>query len=263
MAEREFFVICSNCGSEVSPYVTECPYCGKRLRKSAPDLKKQKKADEKEERKAEKRRERLKAQYEGGASAAPGAWLETSSRPIATISLVTIAVVSSILAASEIPHVSGWMLSNLVYNPFVHEFSSTPTVLLTAPFIHLSAGYAFVCLMGFAIFGAGVERRFGAWAVVALWFFTGALGVGLKVLVDPTHGALGAMACVAGALFAWTLYVVNKEDLRDYDGLGLAAIAFVVCALPLATDAASVWMLMGGAIAGLIFGFVLTRLPAR
>jgi hypothetical protein len=71
------------------------------------------------------------------------------------------------------------------------------------------------------------------------------------------------MGCVAGALFAWTVYVVNKEDLRDYDGLGLAAIAFVVCALPLATDAASVWMLMGGAIAGLIFGFVLTRLPAR
>ena len=27
-----------NCGSEVSPYVTECPYCGTRLRKRAPKL---------------------------------------------------------------------------------------------------------------------------------------------------------------------------------------------------------------------------------
>jgi membrane associated rhomboid family serine protease len=260
MAEREFFVICSNCGSEVSPYVTECPYCGKRLRKSAPDLKKQKKADEKEERKAEKRRERLKAQYEGGGSAAPGAWLETSTRPIATISLVTIAVVSSILAASEIPHVSSWMLGNL---PYVPNFSTSPTVYLTAPFIHLSAGYAFVCLMGFALFGAGIERRFGPLAVVALWFVAGAASVGLKVLIDPNHAGFGAMGCVAGALFAWTVYVVNKEDLRDYDGLGLAAIAFVICALPLATDSASVWMLMGGALAGLVVGGVLTRLPAR
>ena len=32
-------VICKNCGSEVSPYITECPYCGQRLRKRAPKLK--------------------------------------------------------------------------------------------------------------------------------------------------------------------------------------------------------------------------------
>ena len=34
----ELFVICKNCGSEVSPYITECPYCGNRLRKRAPKL---------------------------------------------------------------------------------------------------------------------------------------------------------------------------------------------------------------------------------
>jgi len=28
MSETELSVICKNCGSEVSPYVTECPYCG-------------------------------------------------------------------------------------------------------------------------------------------------------------------------------------------------------------------------------------------
>ena len=31
-------MICKNCGSEVSPYITECPYCGNRLRKRAPKL---------------------------------------------------------------------------------------------------------------------------------------------------------------------------------------------------------------------------------
>src|SRR5258708_34182550 len=38
----DLFVICKNpeCQSEVSPYVTECPYCGTRLRKRAPKLEK-------------------------------------------------------------------------------------------------------------------------------------------------------------------------------------------------------------------------------
>jgi membrane associated rhomboid family serine protease len=174
--------------------------------------------------------------------------------------LITISIVASILAASGIPHVSLWMLENLVY---LGNLGSTPSVVLTAPFIHLSAGYAFVCLLGFAMFGSGIEKRFGPIAVVALWFTAGAAGVGMKALADPAHGALGAMGCVAGALLAWTVYVVNREDLRDYDALGLAAAGLVICVLPLATATASVWMLLGGALAGLIFGFVLTRLPAR
>src|SRR3954464_8904826 len=38
VSEAELFVVCKNCGSEVSPYVTECPYCGQRVRKRAPKL---------------------------------------------------------------------------------------------------------------------------------------------------------------------------------------------------------------------------------
>ena len=38
MAAPELSVVCKSCGSEVSPYVTECPYCGTRLRKRAPKL---------------------------------------------------------------------------------------------------------------------------------------------------------------------------------------------------------------------------------
>ena len=34
----DLFVVCKSCGSEVSSYVTECPYCGTRLRKRAPKL---------------------------------------------------------------------------------------------------------------------------------------------------------------------------------------------------------------------------------
>ena len=38
MSQPDLFVVCRNCGSEVSPYVTECPYCGQRVRKRAPKL---------------------------------------------------------------------------------------------------------------------------------------------------------------------------------------------------------------------------------
>ena len=34
----ELFVVCKNCRSQVSPYITECPYCGTRLRKRAPKI---------------------------------------------------------------------------------------------------------------------------------------------------------------------------------------------------------------------------------
>ncbi len=34
----DLFVVCKQCGSEVSPYITECPYCGARLRRRAPKL---------------------------------------------------------------------------------------------------------------------------------------------------------------------------------------------------------------------------------
>src|SRR5688572_24243414 len=38
MSSPDLFVVCKSCGSEVSPYVTECPYCGTRLRKRAPKI---------------------------------------------------------------------------------------------------------------------------------------------------------------------------------------------------------------------------------
>ncbi|MEA2190098.1 MAG: hypothetical protein QOI73_219, partial [Solirubrobacteraceae bacterium] len=38
MSHPDLFVVCKNCNAEVSPYITECPYCGMRLRKRAPKI---------------------------------------------------------------------------------------------------------------------------------------------------------------------------------------------------------------------------------
>ena len=59
MNAPELSVVCRSCGEEVSPYVTECPYCGTRLRKRAPKL--ERRGDElqaQESRRDRKRRER-------------------------------------------------------------------------------------------------------------------------------------------------------------------------------------------------------------
>lgn len=261
MAERELFVICSNCSSEVSPYVTECPYCGTRLRKRAPDLKKQKKADEKIERRNEKRREKLKAQYEGGSSSST-AWLEPASgrRPVATMMLIAISVVASVIAKSGLPDISGWMSEQLV---FTGSLAENPWTLVTSPFLQYSAGYGFVCLLTFAVFGIGLERRYGSVWLVTVWLVCGALGIAFEALLASTAISFGAYAIAVGSLLAWTLVVVNREDLRDFDSLGLAAFGFVLCALPLATDVARIWTLVGGIIGGLICGAVLMRLRQR
>src|SRR6266567_9149178 len=34
----DLFLVCKSCGAEVSPYITECPYCGTRIQKRAPKL---------------------------------------------------------------------------------------------------------------------------------------------------------------------------------------------------------------------------------
>lgn len=259
MAERELFVVCSQCGNEVSPYVTECPYCGNRLRKRAPDLKKQKKLEEKEERRAEKKRAKLKAAYEGGRSSSggAGAWLDTpGGKPVATAVLVTAAVVVSLIA-----QVDESIVLDGIY--FGGDISREPWRLFTAPFIHGGFGYGFVCLVAAALFGAGIEKRYGAAAVVAVWAICGAFGVLAEDLIATIAISNGAIGVAVGMFAAWLVIVLQREDLRDYDAIGLGAIAAVLLAMPLATNEASVWTLFGGLIGGLICGWLLSRFEPR
>ncbi len=58
MSETELRVICKSCRSEVSPYVTECPYCGARVRKRAPKLERRDGGLEAKKTRRELRRER-------------------------------------------------------------------------------------------------------------------------------------------------------------------------------------------------------------
>lgn len=256
MAERELFVICNNCGSECSPYVTECPYCGHRLRKRAPDLKKAKLREEKDEKRAQKKRDKLRAAYEGGGEPSPGSYLSNKSNlPIATIVLVVASVVISLIAG-----VDSWVALNLV---FLGDLPGHMWQLLTAPMVQGGMGYGFVCLTGATLFGSGIEARFGPIALVLSWAVCGACGVLFEYLIAPVPFTNGAFAVAVGLMTAWLIVVVTREDLRDYDGIGLGAVGAVLLALPIVTNEASVWTLVGGLIGGMLVGAVLMRLRAR
>src|SRR6187431_1121271 len=83
MAEQvDLNVVCKNCGSEVSPYITECPYCGQRLRKRAPKLRPDRDSAELAPAKKRRRRFARKPREERALS-----WL-SANRPYATIGIV-------------------------------------------------------------------------------------------------------------------------------------------------------------------------------
>ena len=81
MSTPELTVVCKSCGSEVSPYVTECPYCGTRLRKRAPKL--ERRGDELAAK--EKKRRRLRPRVPKLSSPRMDA-----DRPYATIALISL-----------------------------------------------------------------------------------------------------------------------------------------------------------------------------
>lgn len=249
--EPGLFVVCSNCSSEVSPYVTECPYCGQRLRKRAPDLKKIKK----QEARAERRREAKAARSAGGSDrwsdVAPGAWMDApEGRPRATALLALAAVVVSVLQLSGALGLTAW--DQLIA---VGDVAAKPWTLLTAPFFQGSFGAGFVCLVAFALFGAGLERRLGWWAPLLVWISCGALGIALAELASITPG-YGAYAAAVGAVLAWTLVVSRGQELAEHDTLGLAAVAFVLCALPIVTTDVRLAQLIGGVVGGLLCGLI-------
>src|SRR6058998_1252510 len=99
----DLFIVCKNCSSEVSPYVTECPYCGQRVRKRAPKIERGAPA---EEPRARRRRPRAPTLGRLRRDEIPGIALET--RPYATIVLIVVALLASVVTSTG--RVSGFDL---------------------------------------------------------------------------------------------------------------------------------------------------------
>ena len=243
MPGADLFVICKKCGSEVSPYVTECPYCGTRLRKRAPKL-------DRPDRPPKRSRiptPRLSPLRPGEI---PG--IATDSRPWATI-LVVLASVGVTIA---------WNVSPASLDVAVNGKPGTEFWrVFTAPFLYENVGYGFISLVAIGVFGWLLERRHGHIPVLLLFICCAAGGVAIASLL-PNPFVAGGNGGALGLVAAWAvpdLLARRRGEETESDLLGAAVVAGCVLFTPVVADSAS-WLcaVSGGAI-GLLLGLPLSR----
>jgi membrane associated rhomboid family serine protease len=242
MSETELSVVCKNCGSEVSPYVTECPYCGARLRKRAPKLERR---GDGLEAKPRRRPSFPRRRRSAAASARP-------FRPYATAAAILVPALVLIVQKA-----TGNSIDS--FGGIVVPFADHWWRLLTAPFAYVDVGYLFVVAVGLAIFGTAVERRLGSAATAVLLVACGALGMLAASGIASARGEIvviaGGNGMALGAVAAW--FALRRAEAhgavdQDYDRIGVAVAAAVLLALPLFESTADVFAgLVGGAVGGL------------
>jgi membrane associated rhomboid family serine protease len=246
----DLFVICKSCGSEVSPYITECPYCGNRLRKRAPKLDRdQRVAERKARRQPPPLLSRLKRDE------IPG--IRGDTHPYATIVLVVAGLVGCLLWRTSLG------TDDLVV---VGQPGSQWWKLFTAAFTYDNIGYAMITLGTVGLFGWLLERRHGPFPVVALFLIGGVGGLAATTAIDPNAILLGAQGGALALVCAWAvpdLLTLRSGGDVEGDLIGAAVIAVAVALMPFADVAAS-WVSDGvGVVAGFAVGIPLALIGER
>jgi membrane associated rhomboid family serine protease len=272
----DLFVVCKQCGSEVSPYITECPYCGSRLRSRAPKLPRVKSRGGALRRLARSlsfTRTPSHARAHPSRSSRREGHPRGESPPYATIALVALGCAGWVLVRGgylgtvRIPGLGS------VAGPYVSFFKIAIGgslhgdwwKLLTSPFAYLNGLYAFIALLATAIFGWLLERRRGPALVLAVFLagsVTGALAA-LALYTEPVVS--GANAGALALLAAWAvpdLRALRRGHYYDGDLLGAGAIAALLLLLPYARPEASWTAGAIGALVGLLAGLGLESLDS-
>jgi membrane associated rhomboid family serine protease len=260
VSQPDLFVVCKNCGSEVSPYVTECPYCGQRVRKRAPKIDRDTGEPVQKRRRRARKLPRLRAEEIAG--------IAPDTRPYATGALILVCIVAAIVYAADPALDLGYLfVSDLVSDDVWRWFVS--------PFLHGDQlGYAFVTLVAVGIFGTLLERRFGPVPVVLTFILAGAAGSALAVALEtpplledvPVWPVTGANGAALGLLCAWLVedrLAARRGGDRENDLLGVYVIAAVLVLLSLTTEEANISAAVGGALAGALIGLLLPVLTRR
>jgi membrane associated rhomboid family serine protease len=237
----ELSVVCKSCGSEVSPYVTECPYCGARLRKRAPKLQRQGEGLE------PKARRRRRPRLGRGRIAALD-----STRPYATI-----AAIAASAALILVQRATDDTLGQL--GAIAGEVGSDWWRYLSAPFVYTDIGYLFVVAVALVLFAPGLERRLGTAPALLLLIACGALGMLAADAAEPDLlFASGGNGVALGALGAW--FTIRYSEARnaidqDLDLVGVGVAAAVLLLLPVFENQANVFAGIAGGLVGVLAGF--------
>src|SRR4051812_13520173 len=243
----DLFVVCKNCGSEVSPYITECPYCGSRLRKRAPKLDKSGQPRERRLRRTRRARPSLGRLRLGEI---PG--IRVDARPLATIALVLASVGVSLAVQTS------WV--DRIDLALVGPPDSEWWRAVTANFLYGNTGYALAALLSIALFGWLLERRHGHVVPLAVFLIGGSGGMALAAAVESFPIAAGGNGAALALLAAWAtpdLLERRGEGETESDLLGAGVIAAVLALMPLAAEEADWLVGAGGAVAGLACGGLL------
>jgi membrane associated rhomboid family serine protease len=246
MSGADLFVVCKNCQSEVSPYVTECPYCGTRLRKRAPKLEPGGTPPRPRPSRSRPSLGRLRP------NEIPG--IRADTRPWVTIALVLATCGVWILWRGGYVSVADMVVAG----PLDGEWWR----VLTTQFVFLSGLAQFFSLIGLGLFGWLVERRWGWPVVVAVFLAAGAGGTAVVTLVDDFPVAVGGTGAALGLLCMWAvpqLLARRGGEETDSDMLGVAAIAFVLAAMPIARTEIDPLAVLCGALIGALAGMVVGR----
>jgi membrane associated rhomboid family serine protease len=263
----DLFVVCKNCGSEVSPYVTECPYCGQRVRKRAPKI--ERGGTVKDSAPPRSRRVRGPRVTTGGRfeRLRSTGRLAAGDRPLATLTLVAVSFLAYLALFAGAFNVSDAIV--------VGKLDGDWWRIVTAPFVHWGGGgdavfaggaYQFATMVAIGIFGTLLERRHGPFVVLAVALLAGAGGMLVAASIETLPVAAGANGVALGLLCAWAvpdLLAWRRSAHYDGDLLGAAVIAVVLLAMPLAVDTADAYAGVTGAIIGLLVGFPLARVAQR
>jgi membrane associated rhomboid family serine protease len=241
----DLFVVCKKCGSEVSPYITECPYCGSRLRKRAPKLDREGRPREPLRRPAA-RLSRLRP------GEIPG--VRGDSHPWGTAALVLAMVALTIVwraGAVSYAHLAFPGLSNDWWR------------VVTANFLHLETGYLVVAGGAVALFGWLLERRYGHVVPVMVFLIGGSLGYAAIDAIETIPVANGANGAALALLGAWVVpdLLARRHGFEtESDLLGAGVIALVLILLPVVVSDADPLVGLVGGLTGLLLGLMLTRL---
>jgi len=247
-------VVCRSCGSEVSPYVTECPYCGHRLRKRAPRLEREGDEIKVHESRRDKRRRRRRERAAERAAAALG------TRPLATAGTLLIGGILLILGRA-VP------LTLSEVGAIVGPVGSDAWRYVTAPFAYDDLGALLVVGLAIWIFGSAVERRLGSLAAATLILATGTLG---SLAAGAVHTAgltdtlvvAGGNAVALGLLAAWLMLwrgEAKNHFSEPFEVVGVTVVAVVLLLLPLVEVGADPIAGLVGGLVGLAMGALATR----
>jgi membrane associated rhomboid family serine protease len=242
--EPDLFVICKNCSSEVSPYITECPYCGHRLRKRAPKI----------ERSGQVKRPRgARVRRAPRAPALPAFDIDETRRPYATLALLAASLFFILLV----------VFVDRADLGLVPHLSDDPWRPVTSVFTYDNVWYQLAALLAIGIFGWRLELRHGPIAVLLLFALGGIGGMVVVEAVDSTPFAYGGNGVAMALLCAWAVPDLLRARAgveHEGDLLGTLVMGLLVVAMSAATREASILAAGTGAVAGLVVGLGLTRL---